>query len=154
MLTKNGSLGQGMDSKFYIGELARATDVPIKTIRFYEEVGLLPPAQRAENGYRLYQIDDVRRLRFIRKVRSLDISLEDLRQIVSLWEHDQIRCSQVEQLIKQKLTEIKQRIKMLQTLQTICKPCSRKPNAAPRKMRPKTEPAITYTTFRRSNKNE
>lgn len=98
-------------------ELARATDVPIKTIRFYEEVGLLPPAPRAANGYRLYELDDVRRLRFVRKVRNLDISLDDLRQVVSLWEHGQIRCSQVEGLLKQKLAEIEQRIKMLQTLQ-------------------------------------
>jgi DNA-binding transcriptional MerR regulator len=117
MQTKNGPLGQVIDGKFYIGELARATDVPIKTIRFYEDAGILPPAPRAENGYRLYEMDDVRRLRFIRKVRSLDISLEDLREVVTLWEHGQIRCSQVEQLVRQQLAEIEQRIKMLQTLQ-------------------------------------
>ena len=80
-------------------------------------MGLLPPAQRAANGYRLYEMDDVRRLRFIRKVRSLDISLDDLRQVVTLWEQGKIQCSQVEQLLRQKLTEIEQRIKMLQTLQ-------------------------------------
>jgi DNA-binding transcriptional MerR regulator len=117
MQPKNGSPGQVRDDKFHIGELARATDVPIKTIRFYEDVGLLPPAPRAANGYRLYEMDDVQRLRFIRKVRSLDISLDDLREIVTLWEQDQIQCSQVEQLLKQKLTEIEQRIKMLQALQ-------------------------------------
>ena len=100
MQTKNGSLAQVMDGKFHIGELARLTGVPIKTIHFYEDAGLLPPAQRAENGYRLYEMDDVQRLRFIRTVRSLDISLDDLRQFVILWEHGQIRCSQVEQLVR------------------------------------------------------
>ena len=46
MQTRNGSLVRGTDDKFYIGKLARAADVPIKTIRFVDAVGLLPPAQR------------------------------------------------------------------------------------------------------------
>jgi len=51
---------------FQIGELSQHADVPEKTIRYYEEIGLLPPARRSANGYRLYDEADVERLRFIR----------------------------------------------------------------------------------------
>lgn len=50
---------QEMTGDLRIGNLAQASGVPTKTIRFYEEIGLLPPAQRAENGYRLYRGEDV-----------------------------------------------------------------------------------------------
>ena len=118
MKTEFKSVEQLMDERFYIGELAQAADVPVKTIRFYEEIGLLPAAQRADNGYRLYGAEDVQRLRFIRRIRSLDIPLEELHPVVALWDDNQIACSDMEQLLRQKLNEIERRIKMLQVLRS------------------------------------
>ena len=63
-----------------IGELAQASGASTKTIRFYEQVGLLPLVQRAMNRYRLYDAEDVRRLRFIRNARSLGFTLDDLKE--------------------------------------------------------------------------
>ncbi len=54
---------------FQIGDLSERTGVPAKTIRFYEDIGLVAPASRAENGYRLYDQNDAERLRFIKSAR-------------------------------------------------------------------------------------
>ena len=63
---------------FQISELSKQAGVPAKTIRYYEEIELIPPARRAENGYRIYNETDVERLRFIRRARALDFALDDI----------------------------------------------------------------------------
>lgn len=100
-----------------IGKLAQASGVSAKTIRFYEEVELLPPAQRAENSYRLYGNEDVQRLRFIRNARSLDFSLDDLREILALRDQGEAPCRYVMQLLEEKSVEIEERIRQLRALQ-------------------------------------
>ncbi len=101
-----------------IGELARASGVSTKTIRFYEAQGVLPPARRGDNGYRLYQADDIDRLRFIRGARSLDFSLDDLKEILALRDRGEAPCRYVVQLLAQKAAEIEERIRQLEHLQT------------------------------------
>lgn len=100
-----------------IGKLAQASGVSAKTIRFYEEVELLPPAQRAENSYRLYGNEDMQRLRFIRNARSLDFSLDDLREILALRDQGEAPCRYVMQLLEEKSVEIEERIRQLRALQ-------------------------------------
>ena len=104
-------------SQLRIGELAQASDVSTKTIRYYEEVGLLPPARRAENGYRLYGSEDIQRLRFIRNARSLEFSLDDLKEVLALRDQGEAPCRYVAGLLEVKTTEIAKRIRQLQTLQ-------------------------------------
>lgn len=100
-----------------IGELARTSGTSAKTIRFYEEAGVLPPAQHAQNGYRLYRDDDIRRLRFIRNARSLNFSLEDLKEVLALRDQGEAPCRYVTQLLAEKFGEIGDRIRQLQELQ-------------------------------------
>ncbi|RMF04486.1 MAG: heavy metal-responsive transcriptional regulator [Chloroflexi bacterium] len=100
-----------------IGQLAQASGVPAKTIRFYEEAHLLPPAARAENGYRLYAAEDVERLRFIRSARGLDFSLDDLREVLALRDHGEPPCRAVVNLLQEKSAEIEARIEQLRRLQ-------------------------------------
>jgi DNA-binding transcriptional MerR regulator len=64
-----------MERPLTVGQLARATGVPAKTIRFYEQVGVLPVAERSESRYRQYSRRDVDRLVFIRRARALGLSL-------------------------------------------------------------------------------
>lgn len=104
-------------SQLRIGELAQASDVSTKTIRYYEEVGLLPPAHRAENGYRLYGSEDIQRLRFIRNARNLEFSLDDLKEVLALRDQGEAPCRYVASLLEVKTTEIARRIQQLQTLQ-------------------------------------
>lgn len=71
-----------------IAEVADITGVPATTIRYYEDEGLLRPPQRQPNGYRSYSDRDVERLRFVSRARHLDLSGDDLRDLVEVWEED------------------------------------------------------------------
>ena len=104
-------------NRLRIGELAQASDTSAKTIRFYEEISLLPPAQRAENGYRLYDTEDVRRLRFIRNARGLGFSLDDLKEVLALRDQGEAPCRYVAHLLEAKAAEIEERVRQLQELQ-------------------------------------
>lgn len=72
-----------MAEKLTIGRLARRTGVSVPTVRFYESEGLLPPPERTEAGYRLYDPIDVRRLRLIRRARLLGLALSDIKTLVT-----------------------------------------------------------------------
>jgi DNA-binding transcriptional MerR regulator len=69
-----------------IAEVAERTGVPATTLRYYEDIGLLAPAARAGNGYRAYTDRDVDRLRFITSAKQLDLSLDDLRELLVAWD--------------------------------------------------------------------
>ena len=74
-----------------VGTAARRSGLPAKTIRYYEDIGLISPA-RAGNGYRDYSSDDVHRLAFLRRARGLGFSIEDCRQLMALY-RDKSRAS-------------------------------------------------------------
>ena len=75
-----------------IGTVAERCGMPPKTIRYYEGIGLIRPAERRENGYRTYSLLDARELTFIQDARSLGFSVEEVRELVDLW-RDQTRPS-------------------------------------------------------------
>ena len=98
-----------------IGELASASSVPPRTIRFYETKGLLPPPKRSPSRYRLYGSDDLKRLTLIRRARSLGFSLTEVRNLVRLAEHEQCGSFQgkIAQSMIRKLGEVDQMIEQL-----------------------------------------
>jgi len=71
-----------MERKFTIGQLAELAGVPRKAIRYYEEVGVLPPPERSDARYRLYSDIDVRRVELVRRARALDMGLAEVRELV------------------------------------------------------------------------
>ena len=99
-----------------IGELSKRTGVPSKTIRYYEEIGLLPAPQRAENGYRIYTEADVERLQFIRRSRALDFALDEIAEILAFRERGEPPCSYVMDLICQQIDEIEGRIRDMERI--------------------------------------
>lgn len=86
-----------------IGEVAEAAGVSTKTLRFYEELGLLPRAERAANGYRDYTAETVDRLDFIRRARSAGLSLAKTGEILSVRDHGQAPCGHVVELLEDQL---------------------------------------------------
>ena len=68
-----------------IGTVAQHCGIPTKTIRYYEDIGLIRPAERRDNGYRTYSPVDARELKFIQRARSLGFSVEEVRELLDLW---------------------------------------------------------------------
>jgi MerR family transcriptional regulator, copper efflux regulator len=98
-----------------IGAAARQSGLPPKTIRYYEEIGLLK-ADRAENGYRDYSGDDVHRLRFVQRARGLGFSVEQCRLLLSLYGNSGRESADVKALATSKLAEIDRKIAELREL--------------------------------------
>src|SRR5574341_515007 len=102
---------------FPIGELSDRTGISTKAIRYYEEVGVLPPARRNdENGYRLYDEADVERLNFIRRTRALDFALEDIAEILAFRDREEPPCHYVMTLMETQIEQISARIRDLERI--------------------------------------
>ena len=105
----------------FIHELAAQTGVPTKTIRYYESIGLLPPARRSVNNYRQYTVADVERLRFIAGARSLGFSPDDIIDILVARDNGIAPCQRVLDAVAQRLAKIDRRITDLLTLRDTLK---------------------------------
>ena len=98
-----------------IGEVAKRTELPAKTIRYYEDIGLVKPG-RGENGYRSFSEDDLHKLAFLGRARGLGFSIEDCRKLLALYE-DQARASaDVKRVAERNLAEIDAKITDLQSM--------------------------------------
>jgi len=97
-----------------IGELAKKTGVPTKTIRYYEEIDVLPPPDRADNGYRRYATQAVERLLFVRDARATGLSLTEISSILSLRDQGESTCQHVLGLLETHLKAIDTHIDSLQ----------------------------------------
>lgn len=100
-----------------IGELADATGTTAPTIRYYEQVGLLPNPRRV-SGQRRYDDDDVRRVTFIRRCRGLDFSVEQVRNLVELTHDADRSCLEARDLAELHLTAVRAKLADLQTLES------------------------------------
>ncbi len=99
-----------------IGELSNQVGVDRPTIRFYESVGVLPEPERTISGYRTYTPADVERLRFVALARSLDLPLDDIREIMGLKDRGEPPCGYVRQVIDKQADAIEERINELKRL--------------------------------------
>lgn len=96
-----------------IGELATELGINPKTIRYYEEIGLLPPAKRADNGYRLYDDADRHRLRFIIQARAVGLTLEEIGETLALQQRGMQPCEHVVALLDRKLAAVDEQLRIL-----------------------------------------
>jgi MerR family copper efflux transcriptional regulator len=94
----------------FIHDLAQASGVSARTIRYYESIGLLPAPPRADNNYRQYGADAVERLRFIVSARSLDFSLTDIAEFLSARDEGTLPCRRVLDSIEGRIADIDRRI--------------------------------------------
>lgn len=101
-----------------IGALSRETGVKVPTIRYYEEVGLLPEPDRAGNNRRTYGPDAVRRLRFIRHARELGFEVDAIRQLLALADDPHRPCHEADVIARAHLADIEDKITRLTALRT------------------------------------
>lgn len=100
-----------------IGELAKLTDCSVQTIRYYEKEKLLSSIQRSEGNFRLYDKNAVKQLLFIKHCRSLDLSLSEIRQLITLSVSPDAQCEDVNHMMDAHIRQVEARIKELTQLQ-------------------------------------
>lgn len=98
---------------YTIGTLARAAGVPVSTVRFYERRGILRPEGRSRANYRRYSDDSLQKLRLIRCAQSIGLSLKDARELLRLIDSENCPCDDVEQVVRRRLADIRERMKEL-----------------------------------------
>jgi Cd(II)/Pb(II)-responsive transcriptional regulator len=101
-----------------IGELAKRAEIKVDTVRYYEKAGLLPPPPRQLNGYREYASSHLERLAFIRHCRDLDMSIDEIHQMLDFIARPDTNCIAVDQLIENHLERVRERIANLCTLES------------------------------------
>jgi Cu(I)-responsive transcriptional regulator len=104
------------DSELNIGEAAKASGVSAKMIRHYESIGLLAPARRTQAGYRLYGAADVRVLQFIHRGRALGFSLDQVGDLLALWQDQGRASADVRALARRHIDELDRKIAGLESM--------------------------------------
>src|SRR5580692_3067052 len=97
-------------SAFSIGDLAKGTGTKVVTVRYYEQIGLLPVPSRTAGNYRTYRNEHMRRLRFIRRCRDLGFTLDQIRDLLRLSSQKDEKCAEVDRITAQHLIGIEQKI--------------------------------------------
>lgn len=105
------------DDRLMIGKVAEKTRCNIETIRFYEKEALLPPPDRTEGGHRLYTRQMVERLVFIRRSRELGFSMDEIRELLSLVDGEQVSCVRVKQIADAHLHDVRGKIADLKKME-------------------------------------
>jgi DNA-binding transcriptional MerR regulator len=110
---------QSVPHQLKIGEVANLTGMSVKTIRYYEEIGLLEPTTtRAESGYRLFNSQVLNRLAFIKRSQSLGLSLSEIRDILEVHDSGELPCGSVKQHLLLKVEAITEQIEALEILKS------------------------------------
>lgn len=107
-----------MSARLSIGLVARRTGATVPTVRYYEDIGLLPPAARTEAGQRSYDEATIRRLVFIRRCRDFGFSIEQVRELVGLVDEPDRPCAEVRDIAAAHLAQVQQKLEELNALET------------------------------------
>lgn len=117
-----------MNDALTIGKAAKATNLPPKTIRYYEEVGLIAPAIRSDNGYRYFTSAAISELKLVKGARDAGFTIEQCRELMNLFRDEHRQRCDVKAITEQKISHIKQRILALtdivQHLESLNEKCS------------------------------
>ncbi len=105
------------EQRLKIGEVARKSRLSVKTIRYYEEIGLLQPAvERSRSGYRLFSLSVLTRLEFVKRAKSLGLSLSEIREILEIRDKGRLPCDEVKHCLESKVEAMTEQIKALVAL--------------------------------------
>lgn len=98
-----------------IGEVSERAGLPAKTIRYYEDIGLIHPL-RSENGYRAFQESDLHKLTFLGRARALGFSIDDCRALLALYDDTTRESAQVKRIAQEHLAQIDEKLAQLQSM--------------------------------------
>ncbi|WP_444933339.1 Cd(II)/Pb(II)-responsive transcriptional regulator [Microbulbifer sp. JTAC008] len=101
---------------YKIGETARRVGCKVETVRYYEQAGLLPEPARSEGNFRLYSESHLEQLRFIRHCRSLDIPLEDIRNLLRLKAAPSQSCTDIDSVVDDQIQRVEKQLESLKQL--------------------------------------
>ncbi len=104
-----------MEAIMNIGDVSRKSGLPAKTIRYYEDIGLVTPP-RSENGYRAFREIELHKLAFLGRARELGFTIEDCRTLLALYEDDGRESAQVKRVAEEHLHKIDDKIAQLQSM--------------------------------------
>jgi DNA-binding transcriptional MerR regulator len=107
-----------MREQYSIGDMAKTGNCKVQTVRYYEEIGLLPKPARSAGNQRIYTRAQRDRLRFIRHAREMGFPLERIREILALGDEPSHSCAEVDQIAREHLRDVESRIERLQSLRT------------------------------------
>ncbi len=107
-----------LTNRLKIGELAHLSGLSVKTIRYYEDIGLLTPTvERSSSGYRLFQSQVLNRLTFIKRAQSLGLSLQEIKPLLALHDRGELPCPEVKEQLQKKISAIASAMEALKTQQ-------------------------------------
>jgi len=101
-----------------IGELSRLSGVKVPTIRYYEQVGLMPEPPRTEGRQRRYGASELSRLNFIRHARELGFEVEAIRELLAMSQNPEQSCEEADRIARRQMAEVDRRIEQLVALRT------------------------------------
>ena len=111
MLTKDNQV-------LLIGQVTAKSKVPIRTIRYYESLGLLKSSGRTEGNFRQFSADVLTRLSFIKRAQKLGLSLEEIGEVLAVYDGGKSACDRIEEKLEDKILEIDRQIEQLLTLRS------------------------------------
>ena len=101
-----------------IGQVTDLTGIPIRTIRYYESLGLINSLRRTEGGFRQFSLDVLTRLAFIKRAQNLGLSLEEIGNILQVYDQGQTPCGEIKEKLEDKVLQIDRQIDQLLTLRS------------------------------------
>ena len=101
---------------YTIGDAAKATNLPTKTVRYYADIGLVVPSGRSNKGYRLYSSKEINKLIFTRRARSFGFSVQECRELLGLYEDQERSSRDVKAIAMRRIAEIEEKLLELRSL--------------------------------------
>ncbi|MBD2516282.1 heavy metal-responsive transcriptional regulator [Nostoc sp. FACHB-973] len=101
-----------------IGQVTNLSKIPIRTIRYYESLGLIKSSKRTEGGFRQFSLDVLTRLAFIKRAQNFGLSLEEIGDILQVYDQGQAPCGEIQEKLEEKVLQIDRQIDQLLTLRS------------------------------------
>lgn len=102
-----------------VGQLAKKAEINLETIRYYEKINLMPNPKRKESRYRIYDLNDLKRILFIKRAKELGFTLKEIKELLEMKIESKSTCGDVKHLAENKILDVEEKIKDLQKIKKV-----------------------------------